>query len=94
MGGNRVKGPSRGIGFRHNFSSKSKTWKEAGVDFPGSPVVKTVLPKQGAQVQSLIRELRAHMPLGLPRNKEKRLDVESENCCYEHGLDGGTYDRQ
>ena len=25
-------------------------------DFPGGPVVKTVLPTQGAQVQSLVRE--------------------------------------
>jgi len=26
-------------------------------DFPGGPVVKTVLPMQGVQVQSLVREL-------------------------------------
>ena len=39
-------------------------------DFPGGAVVKTVLPRQGARVQSLVRELdptcmlqlRVHMP--------------------------------
>ena len=30
-------------------------------NFPGGPVVKTVLPMQGAWVQSLVRELRSHM---------------------------------
>lgn len=33
-----------------------------GRDFPGSPVVKTALPLRGAQVQSLVVELRSHMP--------------------------------
>ena len=31
-------------------------------DFPGGPVVETVLPMQGAEVQSLVRELTSHMP--------------------------------
>ena len=35
-----------------------------GRDFPGSPVVKTALLLQGAQVQSLVVELRAPMPHG------------------------------
>ena len=39
-----------------------------GRDCPGSPVVKTALPLQGAQVQSLVVELRASMPHG----KEKK----------------------
>ena len=37
-------------------------------DFPGSQVVKTVLPVQGIWVQSLVRELRSHMP----RSKAKK----------------------
>ena len=31
-------------------------------DFPGGPVVKTLLPKQGMLVGSLVRELGSHMP--------------------------------
>ena len=30
-------------------------------DFPGSPVIKTVLPMPGAQDRSLVRKLRSHM---------------------------------
>jgi len=37
-------------------------------DFPGSPVVKTALSHQGAQVPSLVRELRSCMPRGLANN--------------------------
>ena len=37
-------------------------------DFPGSPVVKTALSYQGAQVPSLVRELRSCMPRGLANN--------------------------
>ena len=33
-------------------------------DFPGGPMVKTALPMQGPRVQSLVRELRSHMPHG------------------------------
>ena len=32
-------------------------FKNYGSDFPGSPVAKTVLPVQGTQVQSLVKEL-------------------------------------
>ena len=32
------------------------------MDFPGGPVVKTAFPLQGVQVQSLVGELRSHMP--------------------------------
>ena len=31
-------------------------------DSSGDPVVKTLLPKLGAWVQSLVRKLRSHMP--------------------------------
>ena len=45
-------------------------------DFPGGPVVKTALPLQGAQVRSLVRELKSHLPRGaaketLKKNKKK-----------------------
>ena len=36
-------------------------WVGGGVEFPGSPVVKTAFPLQGVRVQSLVRELRSHM---------------------------------
>ena len=39
---------------------KPKTW-----DFPGGPVVKTLhFPMQDVWVQSLVRELRSHIPWG------------------------------
>ena len=43
-------------------------------DFPGGPVVKTMLPLQGGRVQSLVMELRSHKPQGkatLPPKKGK-----------------------
>ena len=38
-------------------AEKSSSW-----DFPAGPVVETVLPMQGTEVQSLVRELTSHMP--------------------------------
>ena len=40
-------------------------------DFPGSPVVDSELPIQGARVQSLVRELRSHM-LQCGQGKKKK----------------------
>ena len=37
-------------------------------DFPGDPVVKTMFPLQGTQVQSLAGELRSRIPCGTARN--------------------------
>ena len=34
-------------------------------DLPGSPVVETLLLLQGAQIRSLVREIRSHMPWGM-----------------------------
>jgi len=41
--------------------------------FPGGPVVKTALPVQGIQIQSLVRRVGSHMSLDqkTPRNKSK-----------------------
>ena len=52
-------------------------------DFPGGPVVKTLLPLQGTRVRSLVGvELRSHMPRGVPkRNTTKRKAL---------GLPGGS----
>ena len=40
-------------------------------NFPGRPVVKTVLPVQGAQVQTLIRKLRSQMLYSKAKKKKK-----------------------
>ena len=50
-------------------------WKSSGV-FPGGPVVKTVLPKQAAQVQSPAGELRSRTLHGaVKENKTERLRI-------------------
>ena len=38
-------------------------------DFPGGPVVKTVLPLKRVKVRSLVEELRSHRPLGVAKKK-------------------------
>ena len=48
-------------GVAKSWTQLSNTLK--GRDILGGPVVKTVLPLQGAQVQSLVRELKSHMLL-------------------------------
>ena len=35
-------------------------------------MVKTALPMHGAKVQSLVEELRSHMPRGMAKRKKKR----------------------
>ena len=42
-------------------------------DFPGGPVVKTLLPMQGVRVRSLVLELRSHLLHGVSKNKVKYL---------------------
>ena len=42
-------------------------------DFPSGSVVKTPkLPMQGAQAQSLVGEVRSHMPCGMAKKKNPR----------------------
>ena len=48
-------------------------------DFPSGSVVKTPkLPMQGAQVQSLVGEVRSHMPCGVA--KKKNSNTPNEMC--------------
>ena len=42
-----------------------------GRDFPSGPVVKTQASTVGAQVRSLVRELRFHMPYGASQHGHK-----------------------
>ena len=44
-------------------------------DFPGGPVVATLLLLQGAPVRSLVRKLRSHMPQDMARKEGGRLNV-------------------
>ena len=48
-------------------------------DFPGGPAVKTVLPLQGTWVQSLVGELRSHMPRSTAKKKKKNLKTGKES---------------
>ena len=58
-----------GVQKRHSFTLGARRIKsDFSQDFPGSPVVKTVLSCQGAQVPSLVRELRSCVPRGLANN--------------------------
>ena len=50
---------------------KGKNKKGRKSDFFGGPVVKTVLPMQAAQVQSLVGELRPHITHAVAKKKKK-----------------------
>ena len=54
----------------HKWSGEYSKDKDFG-DFPGGPVVKTLLPLQGAQVWSLMGELMCCMPWSAVRKKKK-----------------------
>ena len=41
-------------------------------DFPGEPMIKTILLMQRILVQSLVRELRSHMLKGVAKKKKKK----------------------
>ena len=42
------------------------------MDFPGGPMVKTLLSMQRTWVQSLVGELRSHMQCGAAKKKKKK----------------------
>ena len=44
---------------------------DAGYSLPGGPVVKTLSSNAGAQVRSLVKELRSHMLHGEAKKKKK-----------------------
>lgn len=50
-------------------SRTHRTQERKSRDFPGSPMMKTMLPRQGMQVGSLLRELKAHMVKKLKKKK-------------------------
>ena len=51
-----------GFGIKKQSKKKSKKKTETSV---GSPVVNTEFPMQGAQIQSLVRELKSHRLRGV-----------------------------
>ena len=52
-------------------------------DFPGSPVIKTALPLQGTRVQSLVGELRSHMPHGMAKKTKQNIHLSMHRIFYE-----------
>ena len=48
------------------------SFKKQSSEFPVSAVVKTAFPLQGAQVQSLVRELRSHMLHSMTKTRETK----------------------
>ena len=54
--------------FSLNKNSLKQTNKKHSRDFPRGPEVDSMLPMQGAQVPSLVRELRSHMLHGMAKN--------------------------
>ena len=61
--------------------------------FPGCPVVKIVLPMQGAQVESLVGELRSYMLHSAPRKKTAKLKLVHTFKHTEHPPSTGTVSR-
>ena len=57
--------------------------KKKSKNFPGGPVVKTVLPLQGEEVRSLVRELRSHMPRNIAKILSKR---KGDPALFDHHL--------
>ena len=55
-------------------------------DFPGGPVVESVLPLQGARIQYLVRELRFRVPHGVDGKKERKKDI--KEWPFLQGEDG------
>ena len=58
-------------------------------DFPGGPVVKTLLPVQGAPVQFLVGELRSHMPRGARPKQTNKKTVPMEKAWHRVPLSSG-----
>ena len=52
------------------------------MDFPGNPVVKTLLSNAGAQIRSLAGKLRSHMPRGL-----KKQNIKQKQYCNKFNKD-------
>ena len=53
------------------------------MDFPGGPVVKTLLSMQRTWVQSLVGELRSHMQCGAAK-KKKRMLIQLFGNMFKH----------
>ena len=50
---------------------------ESGRDFPSSPVVNAAVPQQGTWVQSLVGELRSHVPHCTAKKFKNQKQMES-----------------
>ena len=64
-------------------SRPHRTQERKSRDFPGSLMMKTVLPRQGMQVGSLLRELRAHMVKKKRKtNKQTKTERKKANLVF------------
>ena len=61
---------SSNINSQYSWGVTLKKKKKSYGEFPGSPVVRTLLPLKGAQIQSLVGELRSHMLGGVDKKKQ------------------------
>ena len=68
---------------RHNLATKQNKTKQKGSwNFPGGPVGKTlVFPLQGAQVWSLVGELRSHMLQGVVKTNRRKGSCSLKCLC-------------
>ena len=64
-------------------SRTHRTQERKSRDFPGSPMMKTMLPRQGMQVGSLLRELKAHMVKKFKKKKSRKKESKS-SIWIEH----------
>ena len=58
-------------------------------EFHGNPVVRT--PRFGAQVRSLLGELRSHKPSGPTKKKKKKEDYTTKGILAEAASSGGGF---
>ena len=67
--------------------------KKYVLDFPGIPVVKTMLPMQWAQVWSLVRQLRSHVMCSIAKKKKVPVKISDNrgnrdsDLYYYKGID-------
>ena len=55
-------------------------------DLPGGPVVNTLLSNVGVHIQSLVQELKSHMPCGQkPERKQQKLYCNKFNKDFKSG---------
>ena len=70
------------IKFKSFLTAKETINKTKRQGLPGSPVIKISPSGQGVQVQSLVEELRSHMPCG-----QKNQSIKQKQYCNKFNKD-------